>query len=60
MLHLRVRQDGVVAHGVRVVRLVVDRKEEQRARGAVELGDLAKSQLSAGVAGPPGKRDGHT
>ena len=43
VLHLRVNQYGIASHGVvGVARLAVDLKEERRARGSIELGDLAK------------------
>ena len=42
VIHLCVRQYGVISHGVGVARLVVDLEEERRARSSIELGDLAK------------------
>ena len=42
VLHLYVRQYGVVSHGVGVAWLVNDLEDERRDCGYIELGDLAK------------------
>ena len=59
VLHLCVRQYGVVLYGVGVAWHVVDLEEELRALGFIKFGNLAKTYVGAAIAGPPGKQDRH-
>ena len=58
VFHLHVRQYGVASYCVGVTRLV-DLKEEQWALSLIKLGNLAKTDIGAAVAGSPGKQDRH-